>query len=57
MIAEEHLKHLGIVFDRLRIANLKFKRKKCDFFKRQLHYVGHLISGKGIFSTGETAEC
>ena len=45
---EEHLKHLEIVFERLRQAGLKLKHKKCSFFKSQLHYLGHVISGNGI---------
>ena len=43
-----HLKHLQSVFQRLRQAGLKLKMKKCNFFKEQLHYLGHLVSGKGI---------
>ena len=34
---------------RLRMTNLTMKRKKCDFFKSELHYLGHVISGKGIY--------
>ena len=45
---EEHLLHLEEVFHRLRKAGLKVKRSKCDFFKSQIHYLGHLISEDGI---------
>ena len=45
---EEHLLHLEEVFCRLRKAGLKMKRSKCDFFKSQIHYLGHLISEDGI---------
>ena len=44
----EHLLHLEEVFRRLRKAGLKMKRSKCDFFKSQIHYLGHLISEDGI---------
>ena len=44
----QHLEHLEIVFSRLREAGLKMKRSKCDFFKSEIHYLGHLISPKGI---------
>ena len=44
----QHLEHLEIVFSRLREAGLKMKRSKCDFFKSEIHYVGHLISPEGI---------
>ena len=45
---EEHLEHLEEVFSRLRQAGLKMKHSKCDFFKSQIHYLGHLISADGI---------
>ena len=44
----QHLKHLEIVFSHLREAGLKMKRSKCDFIKREIHYLGHLISPDGI---------
>ena len=44
----QHLEHLEIVFSRLREAGLKMKHSKCDFFKREIHYLGHLISPEGI---------
>ena len=37
----QHLEHLEIVFSRLREAGLKMKRSKCDFFKSEIHYLGH----------------
>ena len=45
---EEHLLHLEEVFCQLRKAGLKMKRSKCEFFKSQIHYLGHLISEDGI---------
>ena len=44
----QHLEHLEIVFSHLRAAGLKMKRSKCDFFKSEIHYLGHLISPEGI---------
>ena len=44
----QHLEHLEIVFSHLREAGLKMKRSKCDFFKCEIHYLGHLISPEGI---------
>ena len=44
----QHLEHLEIVFSCLREAGLKMKHSKCDFFKSEIHYLGHLISPKGI---------
>ena len=44
----QHLEHLEIVFNHLQEAGLKMKRSKCDFFKSEIHYLGHLISPEGI---------
>ena len=44
----QHLEHLEIVFSCLREAGLKMKCSKCDFFKSEIHYLGHLISPEGI---------
>ena len=44
----QHLEHLEIVFSHLLEAGLKMKRSKCDFFKSEIHYLGHLISPEGI---------
>ena len=47
---EKHLLHLEEVFHWLRKAGLKMKQSNCDFFKSQIHYLGHLISEDGILS-------
>src|SRR4051812_4813706 len=44
----EHLIHLREVFERLRNVGLKLKRKKCFFFKKELAFLGHIVSEKGI---------
>ena len=44
----QHLEHLEIVCSRLWEAGLKMKCSKCDFFKSEIHYLGHLISPEGI---------
>ena len=43
-----HLQHIEILFQRLREANLKLKESKCNFLKKHVQYLGHLISGEGI---------
>ena len=45
---EDHLRHPEEVFHQLRQAGLKMKCSKCDFFKSEIHYLGHLISADGI---------
>ena len=44
----QHLEHLEIVFSHLQEAGLKMKCSKYDFFKSEIHYLGHLISPEGI---------
>ena len=43
-----HLIHMRQLFQRLREADLKLNREKCNFFKSHIQYLGHLISGEGI---------
>ena len=45
---QEHLKHIEIIFKKLKEVWLKLKESKCDFFKWEIHYLGHLISVGGI---------
>ena len=42
------IKHIQIIFQKLIDAGLKLKESKCDFFKKEIHYLGHLISSEGI---------
>ena len=44
----QHLEHLEEVFHWLRKAGLKMKCSKFDFFKSEIHSLGHLISADGI---------
>ena len=45
---DDHLSHMDQVFDRLRRAGLRLKPNKCDFAKRKVEYLGHIISSDGI---------
>ena len=45
---EEHLEHLEKIFKKLREYELKMKREKCNFFKKHLQYLGHLVSEEGF---------
>ena len=49
-LAEQHLKHILIVLAMLKQAKLHLKKSKCLFFKQELHYLGHLLTTKGIKS-------
>ncbi|POS82770.1 hypothetical protein EPUL_005785, partial [Erysiphe pulchra] len=43
-----HLKNLEQVLRRLRAANLKLNPKKCNLFRKQVQYLGHVVSDKGV---------
>lgn len=45
---ETTLGNLTEIFQRLRDANLKLKPKKCNLFKTEVTYLGHLVSEAGI---------
>ena len=46
--AEEHLSHIKQVFEKLRAAELSMKLNKCHFFTKEIQYLGHILSTKGI---------
>lgn len=46
--AEEHMRHIQLVINRLNAAQLKLKKSKCTFFKKELYYLGHLLTTDGI---------
>ena len=53
---ESHLEHLRTLFNRLRSADLKLKEIKCNFLKKHIQYLGHIISGEGITPLPEKLE-
>lgn len=44
----DHITHLTEVFRRLRQARLKINSEKCEFFKQEIKYLGHVVCGEGI---------
>ena len=51
-----HLEHLRSLFVELREADLKLKEVKCNFLKKHIQYLGHIISGEGITPLPEKLE-
>ena len=45
---EEHLHRLKAVCNKLEAAGLKLKPSKCDLFKQQINYLGHVVSKEGV---------
>ena len=46
--AEEHLSNIRKVFEKLRSAKLSMKLSKCHFLSKNIQYLGHILSTKGI---------
>ena len=45
---EEHVFRLRALFEKLKQAGLKLKSSKCEFFRQELTYLGHVVSKDGI---------
>lgn len=45
---DTHNKNLMDIFSRLRKFNLKLNPAKCEFLKKEILYLGHLVSAEGI---------
>ncbi|GBM57168.1 Retrovirus-related Pol polyprotein from transposon 297 [Araneus ventricosus] len=53
---EEHLNNIRKVFQRLQKANLKLSPKKCRFFRKQVSFLGHIISADGVRTDPEKSK-
>ena len=45
---QEHLSHIRKVFKKLRSAKLSMKLSKCNFFSKEIQYLGHILNATGI---------
>ena len=45
---EEHKEHLRLVLEKLREHQLYAKFSKCEFWLKEVAFLGHVISGEGI---------
>ena len=45
---EEHERHVKQVLDTLRAEKLYAKESKCDFFKTEVEFLGHLVGREGV---------
>ncbi|KAL5503369.1 hypothetical protein EMCRGX_G010306 [Ephydatia muelleri] len=48
MTFPQHLERLATVFQHLRKAGLTLKPEKCHFAQKEIHYLGHIVSCKGV---------
>jgi hypothetical protein len=45
---EEHEEHLRAVLEKLREHRLYAKFSKCEFWKKQVEFLGHVLSAEGV---------
>ena len=45
---QEHLTHIRKVFKKLKSAKLSMKKSKCNFFLKEIQYLGYILSATGI---------
>ena len=45
---EEHKEHLRLVLEKLREHQLYTKFSKCEFWLKEVGFLGHVISGEGV---------
>jgi hypothetical protein len=45
---EDHFQHLQLVLDILKRHDLKAKLSKCEFFQKELKFLGHIVSEAGM---------
>lgn len=45
---EQNVRRLEAVLEKLKSAGLKLKPSKCQFFRRKLKYLGHVVSEEGV---------
>lgn len=45
---DEHVNHLQQVLCRMRQHGIKLRPTKCELFKREIRYIGRMVSGEGI---------
>ena len=50
---EEHLGNIRKVLTKLKEANLKLSPAKCKLFRREVSYLGHVISTEGVSTDPE----
>lgn len=53
---DDHLKHLRLTLQRLREHGIKVKTRKCQLFRREVSYLGRLISSDGYSVDPRTIE-
>lgn len=56
-LIQEHINQLREVFVRLRKFNLQLQSPKCEFLRREVNYLGHVITEDGVKPDRAKVEC
>ena len=56
MVLQDFSGFVMTIFQKLKAVGLKLKESKCGFFKKEINYLGHLISDEGIQPLPEKLE-
>ena len=51
-----HIERLEAIFKKLAKAGLKLKPSKCEFFKKRIKYLGHIVSKEGVSTDPQKVE-
>ena len=54
--ASSHIERFEVVFQKLAKAGLKLKTSKCEFFKKKIKYLGHIVSEEGVSTNPKKVE-
>ncbi|KAL4156031.1 hypothetical protein QTP88_000066 [Uroleucon formosanum] len=54
---QEHTTRLREVFERLRQYNLQLQPPKCEFLRKEVNYLGHVITENGVKPDPKKIEC
>lgn len=52
---DSHVRLLEDVLQRFQVANLKLNLSKCKVFQREVQYLGHIVSEKGVSTDPDKA--
>ena len=53
----EMIKNLDMVLERFAQAGLKLKSQKCQLFKKEVDFLGHVINEQGVHTNPQKIEC
>jgi hypothetical protein len=45
---EEHVQHMRLILTTLRDANLRIKAEKTEFYKKEVKFLGYIVSREGL---------